>query len=160
MLINDGSKSVNQDLDLNTQEWYATALEKPNGPILTSSHVQHIISGERPWVITLSRGIRDRSGSGEKEGVFFIDLNYSAISGLCDQSTVGTKGYAFILDAKGNIVYHPQQQQLYNELQTENISLIMDTDEDTVLTVPETTENCIPSHVQKRPGGRLLTVRM
>lgn len=134
MLINDGSKSVNQDLDLNTQEWYATALEKPNGPILTSSHVQHIISGERPWVITLSRGIRDRSSSGEKEGVFFIDLNYSAISGLCDQSTVGTKGYAFILDAKGNIVYHPQQQQLYNELQTENISLIMDTDEDTVLT--------------------------
>ena len=134
MLINDGSKSVNQDLDINTQEWYATALEKPNGPILTSSHVQHIISGERPWVITLSRGIRDRSGSGEKEGVFFIDLNYSAISGLCDQSTVGTKGYAFILDAKGNIVYHPQQQQLYNELQTENISLIMDTDEDTVLT--------------------------
>ena len=134
MLINDGSKSVNQDLDLNTQEWYATALEKPNGPILTSSHVQHIISGERPWVITLSRGIRDRSGSGEKEGVFFIDLNYSAISGLCDQSTVGTKGYAFILDAKGNIVYHPQQQQLYNELQTENIGLIMDTDEDTVLT--------------------------
>ena len=134
MLINDGSKSVNQDLDLNTQEWYTTALEKPNGPILTSSHVQHIISGERPWVITLSRGIRDRSGSGEKEGVFFIDLNYSAISELCDQSTVGTKGYAFILDAKGNIVYHPQQQQLYNELQTENISLIMDTDEDTVLT--------------------------
>ena len=134
MLINDGSKSVNQDLDLNTQEWYATALEKPNGPILTSSHVQHIISGERPWVITLSRGIRDRSGSGEKEGVFFIDLNYSAISELCDQSTVGTKGYAFILDAKGNIVYHPQQQQLYNELQTENISLIMDTDEETVLT--------------------------
>ena len=134
MLINDGSKSVNQDLDLNTQEWYSKALKSPNGPILTSSHVQHIISGERPWVITLSRGIRDRSGSGEKEGVFFIDLNYSAISELCDQSTVGTKGYAFILDAKGNIVYHPQQQQLYNELQTENISLIMDADKDTVLT--------------------------
>lgn len=134
MLINNGSKSVNHDLNLNTQEWYTQALNSPEGLTLTSSHVQHIISGERPWVITLSRGIRDRSGSGEKEGVFFIDLNYSAISGLCDQSTVGTKGYAFILDAKGNIVYHPQQQQLYNELQTENISLIMDTDEDTVLT--------------------------
>lgn len=133
MLINNGSKSVNHDLNINTQEWYTQALNSPEGPTLTSSHVQHIISGERPWVITLSRGIRDRSGSGEKEGVFFIDLNYSAISGLCDQSTVGTKGYAFILDAKGNIVYHPQQQ-LYNELQTENISLIMDTDEDTVLT--------------------------
>lgn len=88
--------------------------------MLTSSHVQHIISGERPWVITLSRGIRDREGSGEKEGVFFIDLNYSAISGLCDQSTVGTKGYAFIMDAKGNIVYHPQQQQLYRTADREH----------------------------------------
>lgn len=134
MLINDGSKSVNRDLDLNTQEWYTKALKSPEAPTLTSSHVQHITSGERPWVITLSRGIRNRDGSGEKEGVFFIDLNYSAISELCDQSTVGTKGYAFIVDAKGNIVYHPQQQQLYNELQTENISLIMNTDEDTVLT--------------------------
>ena len=134
LLINDGKKSVNSDLDLNTQEWYTQALDSPEGPMLTSSHVQHIISGERPWVITLSRGIRDREGSGEKEGVFFIDLNYSAISELCDQSTVGTKGYAFILDARGNIVYHPQQQQLYNELQTENISLIMDTEDDTVLT--------------------------
>ena len=134
MLINDGKKTINTDLDLNTQQWYTQALKKTDGSVLTSSHVQHIISGERPWVITLSSGIRDRNGSGEKEGVFFIDLNYSAISELCDQSTVGTKGYAFILDADGNIVYHPQQQQLYNELQTENISLIMDAEDDTVLT--------------------------
>ena len=134
MFINDGKKTINTDLDLNTQQWYTQALKKTDGSVLTSSHVQHIISGERPWVITLSSGIRDRNGSGEKEGVFFIDLNYSAISELCDQSTVGTKGYAFILDADGNIVYHPQQQQLYNELQTENISLIMDAEDDTVLT--------------------------
>lgn len=134
MLINEGKESVNSDLDLSTQYWYTQALESQEGPVLTSSHVQHIISGQRPWVITLSRGIRDKNGSGEKEGVFFIDLNYSAISELCDQSTVGTKGYAFILDADGNIVYHPQQQQLYNELQTEKIQMIMDTDEDTVLT--------------------------
>ena len=133
-LINDGKQSVNPDLKLSTQEWYLEALQKPEGPLLTSSHVQHIISGERPWVITLSRGIRNFSNSGEKEGVFFIDLNYSAISELCDQNTIGKKGYAFILDESGNIVYHPQQQQLYNELQTENIDLIVKSKEDTVRT--------------------------
>ena len=90
-LINDGKQSVNPDLKLSTQEWYLDALQKPEGPLLTSSHVQHIISGERPWVITLSRGIRNFSNSGEKEGVFFIDLNYSAISELCDQNTIGKK---------------------------------------------------------------------
>ena len=135
MLINDALRLTNPDLDIHTQEWYTNALNGSASSYLSSSHVQHIISGERPWVITLSRGIRNKSSEvgNQKEGVFFIDLNYSAISELCNQSMVGNQGYAFILDAAGNIVYHPQQQQLYNELQTENISLIMGTDQDTVL---------------------------
>ena len=45
---------------------------------------------------------------------------------------MGDKGYVFILDQNGNIVYHPQQQQLYNELQTENISLVMNAKSDIV----------------------------
>ena len=135
MLINDALRLTNPDLDIHTQQWYTNALNGSASSYLSSSHVQHIISGERPWVITLSRGIRNKASEvgNQKEGVFFIDLNYSAISELCNQSMVGNQGYAFILDAEGNIVYHPQQQQLYNELQTENISLIMGTDQDTVL---------------------------
>lgn len=134
MLINNGQRLTNQDLDIHSQEWYSNALEGRESVYLTSSHVQHIISGERPWVITLSRGIRNKEmGTGqEKEGVFFIDLNYNAISELCDQSMVGNQGYAFIVDADGNIVYHPQQQQLYNELQTENIDLVMNAESDIV----------------------------
>ena len=134
MLINNGQRLTNQDLDIHSQEWYTNALEGRESVYLTSSHVQQIISGERPWVITLSRGIRNKEmGTGqEKEGVFFIDLNYSAISELCDQSMVGNQGYAFIVDADGNIVYHPQQQQLYNELQTENIDLVMNAGSDIV----------------------------
>ena len=134
MLINNGQHLTNQDLDIHSQEWYTNALEGRESVYLTSSHVQHIISGERPWVITLSRGIRNKEmGTGqEKEGVFFIDLNYSAISELCDQSMVGNQRYAFIVDADGNIVYHPQQQQLYNELQTENIDLVMNAGSDIV----------------------------
>lgn len=134
MLINNGQRPTNPDLDIHSQEWYTNALEGRESVYLTSSHVQHVISGERPWVITLGRGIRNKEmGTGqEKEGVFFIDLNYSAISELCDQSMVGNQGYAFIVDADGNIVYHPQQQQLYNELQTENIDLVMNAGSDIV----------------------------
>ncbi len=71
--------------------------------------------------------------SGDREGVVFIDLNYSAISELCDQNSIGSKGYVFLLDQDGNVVYHPQQQQLYNELQTENIDLVMNTDKETLM---------------------------
>ena len=133
-LFDNGLSVRNTYVDLNTQPWYADAVGKYDRYNLTSSHVQNVIKGERPWVITLSRGIRNYIGTEAEDGVVFLDLNYSAISELCAQSSMGDKGYVFILDQNGNIVYHPQQQQLYNELQTENIDLIMSTDDDTVLT--------------------------
>ena len=154
MLINNGSESVNPDLDLDTQKWYTDALNSNSSVSLTSSHVQHIISGERPWVITLSRGIRNPSDGGAKEGVFFIDLNYNAISALCDENITGNQGYAFILDQEGNIVYHPQQQQLYNELQTENIDLIMERILTRFSPETETAGNSIPFPGQKKQDGR------
>ena len=134
-LFNEGTQEINPYLDVENQEWYRDAMEKDGLSSLTSSHVQHVIQGERPWVITLSRKIRnDVTGSMEGDGVFFIDLNYSAIRELCDENSIGEKGYIFILDADGNIVYHPQQQQLYNELQTENIDIVQNADADTVVT--------------------------
>ena len=131
-LFNTGYQTENPDLDLSTQEWYKKAVESRGESILTSSHVQHVIEGERPWVITMSRGIANLVGSCASKGAVFIDLNYSAISELCDQNSIGDKGYVFIVDQDGNIVYHPQQQQLYNELQTENIDAVMNAKTDTV----------------------------
>lgn len=93
-----------------------------------------MIKGQRPWVITLSREIHNFYGTGNSDGVVFIDLNYNAIIDLCDQNSIGDKGYVFILDQDGNIVYHPSQQQLYNELQTENIDTVMNADSDIVVT--------------------------
>ena len=131
-LFNTGYQTENTNLDLSTQEWYKKAVESKGQSILTSSHVQHVIEGERPWVITMSRGISNLVGSRASKGAVFIDLNYSAISELCDQNSIGDKGYVFIVDQDGNIVYHPQQQQLYNELQTENIGAVMNAKTDTV----------------------------
>ena len=123
-LVNKGNSYINSYVDISQLAWYKEAVENKDSICLSSAHVQHVISGERPWVITLSRYIPDQTGDKEG-GVLFVDLNYSAIRKLCDDSSVGKKGYIFILDKEGNIVYHPQQQQLYNELQTENIDEVM-----------------------------------
>ena len=122
-LLNKGKSRLNTYVDMEKQEWYGKAVENKASFYLSSAHVQHIIQGERPWVITLSRYIPDPMN--KEGGVLFVDLNYSAIRKLCDDSSVGKKGYIFILDEDGNIVYHPQQQQLYNELQTEYIDEVM-----------------------------------
>ena len=55
-----------------------------------------------------------------------MDLNYSAISDLCNKNNIGEKGYIFILDENGNIIYHPKQQLMYGGLMVENIQEIMD----------------------------------
>lgn len=122
-LLNEGKSKLNTYVDMEKQEWYRRAVENKDSFYLSSAHVQHMIQGERPWVITLSRYIPDPMN--KEGGVLFVDLNYSAIRKLCDDSSVGKKGYIFILDEGGNIVYHPQQQQLYNELQTEYIDEVM-----------------------------------
>lgn len=132
-LINEGTQKLNSYLELEEQGWYQEAMGGDGEAVLSSSHVQHIIEGERPWVITLSRRIPNTIGN-SGDGVFFIDLNYSAISELCEQNSIGDRGYVFIVDDKGNIVYHPQQQQLYNELQTENIDIVRNADSEMVLT--------------------------
>lgn len=129
-LFNDGTQERNVNLDLGTQQWYQSAISSEKNSVITSSHVQHIIKNERPWVITLSRSIEDGTGKNTEKGVVFIDLNYSAISELCDQNSIGEKSYIYILNQDGNIVYHPQQQQLYNELQTENTELALNADTD------------------------------
>ena len=128
VLFNDGTQEKNENLDLSTQQWYQSAISSGKNSVVTSSHVQHVIKNERPWVITLSRSIEDGIGGSKEKGVVFIDLNYSAISELCDQNSIGEKSYIYILNQDGNIVYHPQQQQLYNELQTENIDIVLDAD--------------------------------
>ena len=68
VLFNDGTQEKNENLDLSTQQWYQSAISSGKNSVLTSSHVQHVIKNERPWVITLSRSIEDGiGGSGEKE---------------------------------------------------------------------------------------------
>ena len=71
-LFDNGLSVRNTYVDLNTQPWYADAVGKYDRYNLTSSHVQNVIKGERPWVITLSRGIRNYTGTEAEDGVVSV----------------------------------------------------------------------------------------
>lgn len=121
-LINNQYKKMNPYANVQSKEWYTRALNGEES--IVYSHVQNIVDGEYPWVVTLSRAIVDDS-TGETLGVIFIDMNYHSISSLCEEISLGSKGYIFIIDENGNIVYHPKQQLLYSGVQTEEIQKIM-----------------------------------
>ncbi|HOO29013.1 MAG TPA: cache domain-containing protein, partial [Lachnospiraceae bacterium] len=122
--INNKKVSINPYAELAGMDWYTKAISGEGE--ITSSHVQNIVLNEYKWVVTLSRGIVNPE-TGKTEGVLFIDLNYSSISSLCEKISLGAKGYVFILDEDGSVIYHPKQQLLYNGLLDERIDKILST---------------------------------
>lgn len=123
-LINDGTDQLNKLVSLNELDWYKEAFSNPGETFLTSSHVQNLVKDDYKWVITLCTNMRNPY-TNDLSGVFFIDLNYDIISDLCEENSTSQRGYIFILDVDGNIIYHPQQQLLYSGLKTERIQEVM-----------------------------------
>lgn len=137
-IMNRGEEDLTPYIDIQSLDWYQAAMESPTGIAVSSSHVQNAIKSSYKWVITLSR-VLVNNRTGVKEGLFFVDLNYSAISDLCNNNTIGNKGYIFVLDDKGNVIYHPKQQLMYGGLHTEHIEEIMACEKES-LTVRDGTE--------------------
>lgn len=132
-LLNQGFLKLNENVDLEKVAWIQQAYDNHGSTTISSSHVQNVVAGRYEWVVTLSRGLQNKN-TREPEGVFFVDLNYSSISELCDSISLGNRGYIYILDAQGNLIYHPQQQLLYSGLKNEKIEEVLNTKEKSFLT--------------------------
>lgn len=156
-VINDGKDELNEYVSLMEQKWYIDALSNPEGTVLSSSHVQNVIKNNYKWVVTLSKAIRD-SYTNEVSGIFFIDLNYSVISDLCENNSLGAKGYIFILDQDGNIIYHPQQQLLYSGLKTERIEEVMNSQSDHFVTEEGSKSKLYTISTSKKTGWTIVGV--
>lgn len=126
-VVNDGNDKLNPYIEVSELEWYQKALAADGQAVISTSHVQNAIAGKYDWVVTLSRSISNSASPGVT-GVFFVDLNYNSIRDLCERISLGDKGYIYILDEDGGIVYHPQQQLIYSGMKDELISEVMNTE--------------------------------
>ncbi len=128
-ILNKGYLPLNNYVEIEELEWIQRAYENHGVTTISSSHVQNIVKGKYEWVITLSKALMNKH-TRKLEGIFFVDLNYSSISELCDAVSFGNKGYVYIMDAQGHLIYHPQQQLLYSGLKKENIEEVLNCKED------------------------------
>lgn len=115
---------LNTSNEPKNQSWFKKAMEANGKAVVSSSHVQNVIEDEYRWVVSLSRELTADDGR-KKLGVFVVDLNYSIINNMCNKIKLGNKGYIFIIDNEGNIVYHPQQQLIYSKIKTEQIDRVL-----------------------------------
>ena len=69
-------------------------------------HVVTFFQDEYPWVITVVQRMKDES----EERWIALDISCSNIAAYISDSGIGRRGYCYLMDTNGNIVYHPQQQ--------------------------------------------------
>ncbi|EGJ47551.1 hypothetical protein HMPREF0866_00496 [Ruminococcaceae bacterium D16] len=97
--------SFNLEKALNSQTAYMTA-----------PHVETIFESYYPWVVTMTAPL-DQGG---EAAWVSLDLSFSSISSYINNVSIGQRGYCFLIDRDGNIIYHPQQQLLYAGLKSED----------------------------------------
>lgn len=114
--------SVKSYPELISQDWYSKA--KKGSIYISSSQVEHIYRNEYPWVISMSQTFRGNDGT-DTTGVLLVDLNYSIINDLFSHIQLGKRGYVFIVNSEGDLVYHPQQQIIHTNLKSEPIDSIL-----------------------------------
>lgn len=130
----DGSR-LKPYANLISQDWYVAAAEAGGGQTISSSRVQHLYYGEYRWVVSISRQL---PGEGTTAGgVLLVDLNYNVINNLGQQIEMAGKGYVFVVDTAGNLVFHPRQQLIYSDLKSEAVGEIMQAGDGTFETVSD-----------------------
>lgn len=103
ILSNEENLSMSVSEDMMKEDWYKEAIHNTM-PVLTGARMQSFSSDKDNWVISVSTEIK--GSSGENLGVLLIDMKYRVIEDHLRSLDLGSDGYVFILNDKGQPVYH------------------------------------------------------
>ena len=91
-----------------------------DGAFMTAPHVETLFEEYYPWVVTLTAPLAD----GTEAAWVSLDLSFASISSYINNVGIGQRGYCFLMDTDGNIIYHPQQQLIYSGIKSEDTAAL------------------------------------
>nr|WP_277468755.1 MULTISPECIES: sensor histidine kinase [unclassified Paenibacillus] len=124
-VVGTPGQSMRLNTQLHSQSWFTSAQKTPDISY-SAPHIQNLFKGKYTWVVSISKMIQYKQDGELKSGILLIDFNFRTIDQLSRQVKLGKRGYAYILDPLGNIVYHPQQQLIYAGLKYENVEPVLE----------------------------------
>lgn len=104
LVTNEKQLKMGLSHNMMNEPWYQNALGKDSMPVLTSARMHGFSMNKDDWVISLSREIKGENG--EHLGVLLIDFRYDVIERNLSGLDLGLDGFAFILNDRGEVVYH------------------------------------------------------
>lgn len=103
MLSNETKLNMQRSSDMMTEPWYVEAI-KGKTPALSSARMQEFAMDKDKWVISMSQEVKDENN--RNLGVILLDIEYNGIDDYLKDLDLGSKGFAFIINSHGGIVYH------------------------------------------------------
>lgn len=103
ILSNEKNLTMSVSGDMMKEDWYKEAIHNTM-PVLTGARMQSFSTDKDNWVISVSTEIK--GSTGENLGVLLIDMKYQVIEDHLRNLDLGTDGYVFILNDRGQPVYH------------------------------------------------------
>lgn len=103
--------------DVTSRAWYAPCVETKDTvltePYVDSAHGAQVLSAVTP--------VFDESGS-EMLGVVGIDVSLARITDVMSEYTIGKKGFVYLLSDKGTMIYHPDEEQVQQNISEVGVS--------------------------------------
>lgn len=123
-LINVAPASrLKEGVDIRLDKTFKDALAKTDKNHFSKPHIQRIFATNEEnykWVITMARAVEITKQGRSEQAVLLIDMNYSALGQLLDEIHLGKKGYAYLTDERGEIIWHPRFGLLQSGREMEN----------------------------------------
>lgn len=108
-IVTDGEWDNPPDYILKDREWYKNTLK--NGAITFTDPYLDANTGQ--MVVTISIPLKDSSG--KALGVAGVDVAIDKISEYMKGFKIKDSGYAFLVDSKGTMLYHPQKELILKD---------------------------------------------
>ena len=111
---------------------------------ISTPHVESIFEGYYPWVVSVIRIVPE----GDTTRCWLsVDLSFKELAATISNVGIGQHGYCYLMDERGNMVYHPQQQLLYAGLKKEEAGRLACLGDGTYV------EDTVIYSVQRVPGS-------
>ncbi len=95
-----------------------------DGYTISRPHVNTLYQNKYPWVVTIAK--KKYSNLYSQQVFVAVDFKFSSIAKYIDKVSIGQRGYCYIINSKGEIIYHPQQQMLFSGIKEEYTAEISD----------------------------------
>lgn len=117
--------------NLFNQEWF----EKPPEDLqilLSAPHLQSTFDMQPAWVVSMMKNIV----LNKESKYIVVDYDFSQVGDYFNRIEIGDRGYAYIANREGEILYHPKQAQ-FSKLESNAINSVLNHGDGTYLTKDE-----------------------